>query len=48
MDTLTHGLGINFLANISGTSVDTLLEWIIDTRMQNLPRVKEGTALAEY
>ena len=41
MEALPRVLGINFLASISGTSPDTLLELVIDTRMQTLPKVTE-------
>lgn len=36
-----HVLRINFLARIYGTSPDLLLKWIMDTAMQNLPRINK-------
>lgn len=41
MKALAHVLKINLLASTSGTSPDTLLEWIIEAGMQNLPRVSK-------
>lgn len=41
MEALPHVLGINFPASIYGSFSDTGLEWVTDSKMQTLPRIKE-------